>query len=104
MMNENSPICARLMPACTEVRMPLPVRNAPSDDADDLADDDHHREHERSPPSARAMSAGSISMPTETKKIAANMSRTGWTRCSICFSSPDSATSEPARNAPSATE
>ncbi len=37
MMNENSPICARLMPACTEVRVPLPVRNAPSGDADDLA-------------------------------------------------------------------
>src|SRR5262245_943169 len=37
---------------------------------------------------------GSMSMPTETKKIAANMSRTGWMRRSTCFSAPDSAEEE----------
>ncbi len=45
-----------------------------------------------------------MSMPTATKKIAPNMSRTGATRCSMVPASPDSATSEPAMNAPSATE
>ena len=44
-------------------------------------------------------------MPTETKKIAANMSLTGSTSVlDLAVSSPDSATSEPAMNAPSATE
>jgi hypothetical protein len=48
-------------------------------------------------------SYGSTSIPTETKKIAAKMSRTGSIKCSTCTPCPDSATSEPARNAPSAT-
>ena len=43
-------------------------------------------------------------MPTETKNTAANTSRTGSMRCSMIFAAPDSATSAPARNAPSATE
>ena len=43
-------------------------------------------------------------MPTDTKKIAANMSRTGRTSLSISASCPDSAISEPAMKAPSATE
>ena len=30
-MKENSPICARLMPVCTEVRMSLPPRKAPTE-------------------------------------------------------------------------
>ena len=104
MMNENSPICARLMPAWIDVRAPLPVRNAPSADAHDLADDHRQRSARRSRRQWRTSSAGSISMPTETKNTAANTSRTGWTRCSIACASPDSATSEPAMNAPSATE
>ncbi len=103
MMNENSPICARLIPAWTEVRVPLPVRKAPrvtltifpritATVSTTMATQ------------WRAMSAGLMSMPTDTKKMAANMSRTGWTRCSTSFSTPDSATREPARKAPSATE
>ena len=43
-------------------------------------------------------------MPTDTKKMAANMSRTGSMRCSMRRASPDSATRAPARKAPSATE
>ena len=43
-------------------------------------------------------------MPTDTKKMAANISRTGCTRCSTVFATPDSATRLPAMNAPSATE
>ena len=45
-----------------------------------------------------------MSMPTETKKIAANMSRTGMSRCSTVCPSPDSEMSMPATKAPSATE
>ena len=40
----------------------------------------------------------------EQKKMAAKMSRTGVTRCSIVGPSPDSAISDPAMKAPSATE
>ena len=43
-------------------------------------------------------------MPTETKNTAAKMSRTGSTMRSTALASPDSATSAPARKAPSATE
>ena len=49
-------------------------------------------------------SRGSISIPTDTKNTAANTSRTGSMRCSMIFAAPDSATSAPARKAPSATE
>ncbi len=103
MMKENSPIWARLMPACTEVRVPLPARNAPSETPTTLPT----MTTAVSTPTAAQCSAirpGSMSMPTETKKMAANRSRIGRIRCSTCFSSPDSATSEPARNAPRATE
>jgi hypothetical protein len=55
-------------------------------------------------PSPRTIRPGSISMPTDTKKIAANMSRTDSRACSIALACPDSATSAPPRNAPSATE
>ena len=44
MMNENSPICARLMPACIEVRVPLPGEERAERDAHDLAADHDHRE------------------------------------------------------------
>ena len=83
MMNENSPICARLMPACTDVRTPLPVRNAPIDDADQLADDDDHGQHQHRRQVLARPARGSISMPTETKNTAANTSRTGSMRCSM---------------------
>ena len=49
-------------------------------------------------------SRGSIVSPTAIKKIAANRSRSGLTRCSTRAPSPDSDTSMPAMNAPSATE
>jgi hypothetical protein len=45
-----------------------------------------------------------ISIPIDTKKTAANTSRTGSMRCSMILAAPDSAISAPARNAPSATE
>ena len=102
-MNENSPIWARLMPAWTEMRVPFPVKNAPTDTPSTFP------AITRAVNAAtcgqwRAMAAGSISIPIDTKKIAANRSRNGATRRATSSSSPDSATSAPAMNAPSATE
>ena len=47
---------------------------------------------------------GSISMPTETKKMAPNKSFTGFTICSICSASIVSARIDPITKAPSAEE
>ncbi len=91
------------MPDCTDVRTPCPVKKAPSvtpmilplittNVSTAIANQ------------CWAITAGSINMPTETKNTAANMSRTGCTKCSMAFASPDSAISEPAMNAPNATE
>ena len=102
-MNENSPIWARLSPAWIEVRIPLPVRKAPNETPVTLPSTTAPV-RATAPCQWRATSLGSISMPTDTKNTAANTSRTGSTRCATCFSSPDSATSDPARKAPSATE
>ena len=43
MMNENSPICARLIPACTDVRDAVAGEERAERDADDLADDHDQR-------------------------------------------------------------
>ena len=43
MMNENSPICARLMPAWIAVRSAAAGEERAERDADDLADDDDER-------------------------------------------------------------
>ena len=81
-MNENSPICARLMPTWSEVRVSLPPRKAPAEQVSTL-------------PSTTAMVisrmgcqysssiAGWISRPIATKKMALNMSRTGSTSASM---------------------
>jgi hypothetical protein len=103
MMNENSPICARVMPAWTEMRTLLPVKKAPTETPMVLPTMTSN-DSASTGPQWSTMTAGSSSIPTETKKTAANMSRTGWTRCSMGLASPDSAMSEPAMNAPSATE
>ena len=103
MMNENSPIWARLSPARTELRSPLPDRNAPSDTPSTL------------PTITSAVNTstgtqysstryGLICSPTAIKKIAANRSLSGLMRCSTRGPSPDSDTSIPAMNAPSAAE
>ena len=102
-MNENSPICARLMPVWIARRVPLPVRNAPKATAADFPSMTR-RMKTAIGSQCCATRAGSISMPTDTKKIAAKRSRTGRTRCSTSCAAPDSATSDPAMKAPSATE
>ena len=103
MMQENSPICAMLMPACTDVRTGLPVRKAPSETPTTLPTTTMTVSTTMGSQWA-AMRAGSISTPTETKKMAAKMSCTGCTRCSMVWPLPLSATREPAMKAPSATE
>ena len=82
MMNENSPTCAMHRPARSALRVPRPARNAPRLTPSTL------------PPITSAASvrtvsqcsrsgAGSISIPTETKNSAANVSRTGSTSFSM---------------------
>ncbi len=102
-MNENSPIWARLIPACRAVRVPAPVRNALTDTAPTLPTSTSSANTSTCGHS-RATMPGSINMPTETKNTATNMSRTGSMSRVTARLSPDSATSEPARNAPSATD
>ncbi len=102
-MKENSPIWARLIPAWTDVRMPFPVKTAPSATAADLPSTTRGM-NTAIATQCSATSPGSMSMPTETKKIAANRSRTGRTSSSTACASPDSATRDPAMNAPRATE
>ena len=103
MRKENSPICERLMLAAIEVRTPAPVRKAGIETPIILPATTTPESTRMGIQFART-SAGSMSMPTETKKTAAKRSRTGSSRCSIRGPSPDSATSEPATKAPSATE
>ncbi len=53
---------------------------------------------------SRRRTAGSMSIPTATKNMAAKRSRRGWIRCSTLRPRPDSHTSIPATKAPMATE
>ena len=103
MMNENSPICARLIPDCTASRSEWPVRNVPADTATTLPTITSS-EKARIGPHVSRTTSGSIAIPTETKKMATKRSRIGVMRCAISSPSPDSATSEPAMKAPNATE
>ncbi len=103
MMNENSPICARLMPACTDVRTLCPVKKLAMDTATTLPTTTSIV-NSSTAGQRRSTTIGSNIMPTDTKKMAAKMSRTGATSRSTVFSSPDSAISDPAMNAPNATE
>jgi hypothetical protein len=103
MMNENSPIWARLIPARSECWTPLPARKPPSD-TPAILPTSTATVRTSTGAQCSATSDGSISTPIETKKIAAKMSRSGRISCSTFALSPDSATIIPARKAPSATE
>ncbi len=103
MMNENSPIWPMERPARIEVRVPRPVTNAPAVTPIVLPMRTA-AVRPRTAGQSSKMALGSIDIPTATKKIAANMSRSGRTSGSTCFDTPPSATNEPARKAPSATE
>jgi hypothetical protein len=103
MMNENSPICARLIPACTDVRVPFPVRNA-AEDTVTILPPTTSTVNAITAPQWATMTLGSSNIPTETKNTAANMSRTGSTSRSSRWRAPESPASDPARKAPSATE
>ena len=103
MMKENSPTCASVIPLCTARPSPFPVRKVLTDTAITLPTITT-ADSTSTAPQCCTTTLGSMSMPTDTKKIATNRSRTGCTSCSTAFSSPDSETSEPAMKAPSATE
>ena len=99
MMKENSPICERLMPARTAVFKGWPASTAPLM----LLSGCPIRvtTHSTSTGSQCSRSTcGSIIMPTETKKIDAKRSLTGFTRCSIRSALVVSASNEPMTKAP----
>jgi hypothetical protein len=102
-MNENSPICARPCPSGPPCVVPLPVRKTPTAHADDLAGDDDEGEEHHRPPVARHQRRVDEHAHRD-EEDAAKMSRTGCTRCSTRVPRRTSAMSEPAMNAPSATE
>ena len=95
MMNENSPICAMLIPARTDIATPLP-EGTPRPTRRPACRRHHDGgQRQRRPPSARATRRGSMSIPTDTKNTAAKTSRTGSTSRSMLWARPDSATSAP---------
>ena len=65
MMNENSPICARLMLAATEVRIPAPVRKA-GIDTPTVLPAITTAERTRMAAQCWRTRPGSMSIPTET--------------------------------------
>ena len=103
MMNENSPICARLSPLITEVFSVAPDNRAPNP-----------QNSERPMMATKAMTtmaprfsvtaAGVTSMPTDTKNTAPNRSLMGLNSASTRIACTVPARMDPARNAPSAEE
>ena len=103
MMNENSPIWARLIPACTEVRIGVAGEEGPQGHADHLADDHHRGQHQHRRPVLDDQ--GGIDQHAhrdeeDGREHVAHRLHEVLDR----LASPDSATSAPARKAPSATE
>src|SRR5690348_8214015 len=101
--NENSPICAIVKPVRSASRALRPAHmNAPTLHASVLP-----TITAKANPSAGhnhgSICVGSSSNPIATKKIAANMSRTGRTSRTMRSEQRAGATTTPARNAPSAT-
>ncbi len=78
MMKENSPIWERVIPALTEVRTPYPARKPPSV-TPTILPATTRSVNRTTAIQWRATRSGSISIPTETKNIAANTSRSGST-------------------------
>ena len=89
MMNANSPVCATLIPARRLSRVPWPVRNAPTPTPSVLPTMSTATSTAITGQWASAI-FGSSSMPTATKKMAPNMSRSGRTSCSTTRPAPDS--------------
>lgn len=102
-MKPNSPTCPSERPAVTERRGPLPESTPDTETAISCAKTTAAKIRSEVPRWVNA-TRGSTVMPMDTKKIAANVSRRGLARCSTISPLPDSATSVPAKNAPSATE
>jgi len=102
-MNENSPICARLKPAWMEFLRLRPDTRAPSPELMNLPTI-VTAVRSSTVPKCSFNTAGSIIMPTDTKKTAAKRSFTGRSRCSMRLPSRVSARIEPMTKAPSAGE
>jgi hypothetical protein len=102
MTNENSPICASDRPTRADWPRPLPTKNDAIVTASGLTTSTTIVSATIAGAWA-SRRAGSMVMPTATKNTAANTSRNGRTWSNTSCEWPDSATSTPATNAPSAT-
>ena len=103
MMNANSPTCAREKPACIAIFSGCPESNTPKLPNRTCP----HRTSAVRIKTGTAYShimAGSIIIPTDTKKTEANRSFTGCTICAISSALSVSASRDPMTNAPSAAE
>ena len=103
MIKANSPICASEKPDCIAILSGWPDRSTPKP-AKSICPIITTNVRIRIGVLYCHSKAGSISIPTETKKIAPKRSFTGFMRCSICSASMVSARIEPMTKAPSAEE
>ena len=83
MMNENSPICDKLIPVCIDCFRGCPENSAPIVDKNDCP---RITAKVKIPTGTAYFTSisGLINIPTDTKKTAPNKSLTGLTKCSIC--------------------
>ena len=102
-INENSPICDILMPACMACLRPLPASIEPMVTLTDLPMITTPVMH-KTGNQCCTNNAGSINIPTDTKNTAPNKSLTDCTRCSIFSARVVSARIEPMIKAPRAAE
>ena len=102
-IKENSPICARLKPQCTEVLRLWPEASTPPVEKISLPIIVATTSTKIGSACSRRI-AGSTIMPTDTKKTAPNKSLIGATRCSIFSALGASAIKEPMMKAPKAEE
>ncbi len=102
-MNENSPICDRLIPQLTEVLSDSPDRKAPRKVNTGLPMSTTSVMATIAP-TFSTIDEGDKSMPTDTKKMAPKKSFKGLKSLSMRWPCTVPARTEPARNAPSAEE
>ena len=103
MIKANSPICASEKPECIAILTGCPDSNTPKL-ANNICPTMTTKVRIRIGILYSHSNAGSISIPTDTKKMAPKRSFTGLIRCSICSASIVSANMEPMTNAPNAEE
>ena len=103
MMNANSPICASEKPDCMATFNGCPDSRMPKDE-NSICPTITTSVIKRMGNLYSHNKAGSINIPTETKKMAPKRFLTGFVRCSMCSASRVSARMDPITKAPRADE